>query len=540
MGLSLLDFTIFVLPVALSIREVGRLFFNGPYFIQLFVGLCVAAGTISPIYYWQVSYVRPILFIFFTTGTVLFVKNFPWQKTRGLSLQTIVRRIMKLRAPLIIGISVFVFLFHLYSRFYVFTNHDVLYFGWMQEAWHPGYSGPIRVPSEYPALMASNHLLPGALLSTLGLLLPSMNLVKAIDLRYLIICFVLAGLLVEIYKHQSKRFLTIIIIGVVSLIAYGAEISTELMMSSFVYVLLLACIMLVLFEPDSDGKSQNIILMFVLLLLAKAPIFPIAAVVLVYLVVKNVKKSVTFKNIVIFAIMLVNIIVWMLVPKSVGLGSGIPLPAGFEMANGIRFNWSSISYHEILSWYVGHEAWFMNRYIDPPYTYGIVVFLIVVKIYAVYFYLRKKIGLGPSSVLLLDIYMLLSMLAGLFLRNDGSLRHQAHAYLLAATITFIVFVCFASTKLNFKWKYLVSISLVGILIQIPIKYLPFFENDIDVNRRDDTLTMTLSQAEAAQISKSSLIGKRQVYYSMLGKRLNFSTNLDYSSSQVHLFIQGGR
>lgn len=538
MGISFVDFAIYVLPVALSVREIGILFFRGPYFVQLLVGLCITAGAVSPIYYWQVRYVRPVLFIFFLVGAALFVRHLPWRRLRALSIQSIVLMSTKLKAPLLIYILTFVFFFHLYSRFYVFDNHDVLYFGWMQEAWHPGYSGPIRVPTEYPALMASNHLLPGALLSTLGLLLPSMNLVKAIDLRYLIICFVMAGLFIEIYRRQSKRFFTILIVGVTLLLAYGAEMSTELNMSSFVYVLLLGCIMLVLFEPDSDGKSQRLILMFALLLLAKAPIFLIAALVLAYLVIKNFRNSLTFRNIIIYAITLVNILAWIRVPKPVGLGSGLPLPAGFQMTNGIRFSWSSLSYHEILSWYVGHEAWFMNRYIHPPFIYGIVIFLIVVKIYAIYFYLRKKIGLSPSSVLVLDIYMLFSMLSGLFLRNDGSLRQQAHAYLLAATITFIVFVCFVSTRLKLKWKYLVPISLVSILIQIPTRYLPFFENDIDV-RRGGTVTMTLSQAVQGRISESSLIGKREVYYSILGKRLSLSSETDYASSQVHLFIQGG-
>ena len=538
-GISFVDLAMYVLPAALSIREIGAIFFRGPYFIQLFVGLCLVGGTISPIYYWQVRYVRPVLFIFFGVGTVLFIKHIPWRKLRDLSVQSILLMTIRLKAPLLIYILTFVFFFHLYSRFYVFTNHDVLYFGWMQEAWRPGYSGPIRVPTEYPALMASNHLLPGALLSILGLLLPSMNLVKAIDLRYLVICFVMAGLFIEIYRRQSRRFFTILIVGVTLLLAYGAEISTELNMSSFVYVLLLGCIMLVLFEPDSDGKSQRLILMFALLLLAKAPIFLISALVLAYLVIKNLRRSFTFKNIIIFVITLVNIMAWILVPKPVGLGSGFPLPPGFDMTNGIRFSWSSISYHEILSWYVGHEAWFINRYIHPPYIYGIVIFLIVVKIYAIYFYLRKKIGLSPSSVLVLDIYMLISMLSGLFLRNDGSLRQQAHAYLLAATITFIVFVCFVSTRLKLKWKYLVPISLVSILIQIPTRYLPFFENDIDVNR-GGTLTLILSQAVEGRISESSLIGKREVYYSILGKRLSLSSDTDYASSQVHLFIQGGR
>ena len=535
MGLSFIDFAVYVVPVALSIREIGRLFFNGPYFMQLFVGLCVTAGTISPMYYWEVRYVRPVLFTFFTAGAVLFVKNFSWERTSGFTNHSIIPRAMKLRVPLLIVISIFVSFFHLYSRFYVFNNHDVLYFGWMQEAWHPGYSGPIRVPSEYPALMASNHLLPGALLSTMGLLLPSMNLVTAIDLRYLIICFVIAGLLIEIYKRNSKRFLTTIVVGFTLLIAYGAEIVAELEISSFVYVLLLGCIMLILFEIDSIDKTQRLILMFSLLLLAKAPIFLIAAIVLMFLLVKNLKSTFTFRNFTIFAITFVNIFVWMLVPKSIGLGSGFPLPAGFVTDSGFDFKWSATSYHEILSWYVGHEAWFLNRYIHPPFIYMVVFLLIVLKIYTVYFHMRKRIGLTQSSVLVLDIYMITSMLSGLLLRNSGSLRHQAHAFLLASTITFIVSVCYISKKL--KWKYLVPISIISVLIQIPIKYLPFFEHDMVSKVGVDSLT--LSQAEVRRISEREKVGKREVYYSMHGDRLNLSNMVNYETSQVHLFIQGG-
>jgi hypothetical protein len=486
-------------------------------------------------YYWEVRYVRPILFTFFTAGAILFIKNFSWGRTSSFTLHSIMAGAMKLRVPLLIVTSIFMSLFHLYSRFYVFNNHDVLYFGWMQEAWHPGYSGPIRVPTEYPALMASNHLLPGALLSTMGLLLPSMNLVTAIDLRYLLICFVLAGLLIEIYKRNRKRFLTTIVVGFTLNIAYGAEIVTELAISSFVYVLLLGCIMLILIEFDSIGKTQRLILMFSLLLLAKAPIFLISAIVLMFLLLKNLKSSLTFRNFAIFLITFVNVIVWMLVPKSIGLGSGFPLPVGFVTDFGFDFRWSAASYHEILSWYVGHEAWFLNRFIHPPFIFIVVFILIVLKIYTVYFYLRKKIGLTQSSVLVLDIYMITSMLSGLLLRNSGSLRHQAHAYLLASAITFMVCVCYLSMKL--KWKHLVPISIISVLIQIPTKYLPFFEHDMVSKVGVDSLT--LSQAELRRISETEKVGKRQVYYSMHGDRLNLSNVVDYETSQVHLFIQGG-
>ncbi len=536
MGLSPSDLMVYIFPVILSVRELGRLFFRGPYLIQLFVGLCITAGIISPVFYWQVSLVRDLLFALFLFGGLLFLKRFPWKILSGLNLRKSNVNYGYLSVSLSIFAFTFVFFFRLYSHFFVFENHDVLYFGWMQEAWNPGYSGPIRVPTEYPALMASNHLLPGALLTTLGQFLPSMNLVKAIDLRYLLVCLVIACLFLEIYRRQSKRFFTILIVGVTLLLGYGAEISTNLNMSSFVYVLLLGCIMLVLFEPDSEDKSQRLILLFALLVLAKAPIFLISALVLAYLIINNLKKSFTFKNISIYVITLVNILTWILVPKPVGLGSGVPLPAGFNATNGIRFTWSSINFHEMQGWYVGHEGWFINRYIHPPYIYGIIIFLIVVKIYAIYFYLRKKIGLSPSSVLVLDIYMSLSLLSWLFLRNNGSFAHQAHSFLLAATVTFMVFVSFGSTKLRLKQQYLISFSLVSILIQIPTKYLPFFENDMDV-RQSGFATMTLSEAEKGEISDNILVGKKQVYYSMLGKRMNLSSNIDYTSSQVHLFIQ---
>lgn len=131
--------------------------------------------------------------------------------------------------------------------------------------------------------------------------------------------------------------------------------------------------------------------------------------------------------------------------------------------------------------------------------------------------------------------MAASMFSGLLLRNNGSLAHQAHAYLLAATITFVLGVSYLSNRL--KWRHLIGFFILSVLVQIPTRYLPFFGNDMDVRLSGKT-TMTLLQAESGKISTSDLIGKKEVYYSMLGYRIPLSATEDYASSQVHLFIQG--
>lgn len=523
--------------MVLSIREIGRLWFHGPYVLQVFVGLCISASLISPVYFWQVQYVRYILFIIFVVGSILFIKDLPVNVRKFSRAGQKMHVLRKLRTYLLIYSLTFLFFSNLHSRYFVFENHDVLYFGWMQEAWDPGYPGPVRVPTEYPSLMSSNHLMPGALLSTLGALLPSMNLVKAIDLRYFIICLVLGSLALEIYKKNRRRFLQIMLIGSALSLLYGSEISTELNMSSFVYVLLLAVIMYVLFDSQSSEQREHFIVLFSLLLIAKAPILLIPTTVLFYMVANNTSRFLSTKNLFVFSLAIFNVWSWASTPKPKGLGTGFPKPVGFLESGGKLFDFKSIRFDEILGWYTGHEAWFIFRYIQKPYIFGIVVFLILFKIYFVYFYFRKKIGLSSTSISILDMYMLASLVSWLFLRNNGTIAHQAHAYLLASTVTFVVAVSFFSQKL--KLRYVVPVFIVSVLIQIPTKYFPFFENDMDV-RLTGKATMTLIEAEGEKVSSNDPIGKQQVYFSMHGQRLPVSNSADYSTSQVHLFTQFGR
>lgn len=292
--------------------------------------------------------------------------------------------------------------------------------------------------------------------------------------------------------------------------------------------------MYVLFDSQSSEKREKLTILFSLLLIAKAPILLIPMTVLLYLIANNFRRFFSLRNFVVMSLVFFNIWSWASTPKPKGLGTGFPKPLGILESNGKLFDFKSIRFDEILGWYTGHEAWFIFRYIQKPYIFGIVVFLILFKIYFVYFYFRKKIGLSPASVNLLDLYMLTSLISWLFLRNNGSIAHQAHAYLLAATVTFVVAVTFFSQKL--KLQHIIPFFIFSVLIQIPTKYLPFFENDMNV-RLTGKATMTLHEAEDGQISSKDPVGKQQVYFSMHGARLPFSVNLDYSTSQVHLFTQ---
>jgi hypothetical protein len=292
--------------------------------------------------------------------------------------------------------------------------------------------------------------------------------------------------------------------------------------------------MFVLFEPETIEKKQKVIIVFSFLLIAKAPILLIAATVLIYLIAKDLRISLNLKNIVVFFLAMANVWSWLSTPKPSGIGIGFPKPVGVVSGDGFQFSWASIQYSEILGWYTGHEAWFIFRYIQAPYIFGIVVFLIFFKIYFVYFFLRKKVGLSSTSVSILDLYMLVSMLSSLLLRNDGSLVHQAHAYLLASTITFIIAIAYCSSKLNFQ--KLIPLFFISILVQVPTKYLPLFEQDVSV-RLKDVGTITVNELEERKITAADPVRKKQVYYSMLGKRFLFSKDENYSGSQVHLFTQ---
>jgi hypothetical protein len=258
--------------------------------------------------------------------------------------------------------------------------------------------------------------------------------------------------------------------------------------------------------------------------------------VVIYLLFKNLKSFSKIKVMLISVIALSNIYSWVVIPKPRGLGTGIPLPIGFNFEKGdLIFLWSNVNFDGILGWYVGHEAYFVNRYIQGLAIQILCVFLILTKIYGLYFFTRRKIGISNQSIKVLDIYMVVSALSILGLRNNGELSHQAHAFLLASVITY-VFLCIYVTK-RFKMSHLLMGFCLSLAIQFPTKLLPFFQNDIDVRRSANSWTLSLSEVAKFIPNKSIPIGRQQVYFSMIGERLKLQQNQDYSSSQVHLFIQ---
>ena len=66
-----------------------------------------------------------------------------------------------------------------------FFDHDLVYFGWINEVFTAKYNGPLKWGIAWPYYLAGNHLLPGSIIAVLSTFLQNKNLVTSIEIKYL-------------------------------------------------------------------------------------------------------------------------------------------------------------------------------------------------------------------------------------------------------------------------------------------------------------------------------------------------------------------
>ena len=536
---SLLESVLIFSPSVFVFREIGRLIVKINFLTEFIVGISVSGLILTPVIWVKVSWAQETQNSIFLFGLLLLL-NRVYKNRRSLLLN---RKLLKKYWPKIAYFSslylfVGAFFFNLSSITHVFSAHDVMYFGWLQEIWQASYSGGVRVPTLWPLQLGSNNILPGAVLSLIATLQPDMNLVSAIDARYYILVTTFFLVLKDLKFDTPSKMIKVFTALSISWLFFGAEIGTELNLSSYLYVLVLVVIIQLLMTKKSAITGVPMIVLFSILLVAKTQIALVAAVVIIVVIRRIGIKSLNPKIFFLWILIFINMLFWLIIPSTAGSNLGIPLPFGFHPSiesGQLNLNLEKV-YHglDILpGWYPAWEGGVVKNHSSGFVTVSIIFLLISIKIYALYFVAIRGIKIPREHRNILDIFVALSLFSWVVIRNGGHVGHQAHAFLLTSVVTAAVLAIVVFTFM--KNSLILPSLLIAITANLYAGTFPPL-NQLNADSIAHDYGMTIDASKKLNPKELSLT-QMQIWNSINGRRMPFVVNGDYTGSQASLFSQ---
>lgn len=364
---------------------------------------------------------------------------------------------------------VIIFLFRgLNSNFYLFSAPDIVYFGTSLEMLLADYFSPLRLFTYYPDQMAAFHKLSSGVVAYTLIFFEKPTLIDAIDSRYAIVVLSLF-LFFRVLIEKSPIIIAIFVCSV--MIIYGEEVFFELSLSSYFYVLILFSLAYILFVKKET--SQSLVVLFLILICAKAPIFYSAffcALLGVVIFWREISKPILL----IFSIGVASVIFsWIALPAS----AGAPSERAFSLYNILDGQSAWFTFYGIKNFALSDPivltilGYFQSM---PLIAVYLLLMLIIFKVYAAGLLLTAAIGYQSVTngrgrlistqqrmTLLMFFYLFSSFAGYLWLRNGISLSHQAHGPLLASSLVVALFCVWAAQhtqKRRLLWAPLLMLA----------------------------------------------------------------------------------
>lgn len=536
---SLLESVLIFSPSVFVFREIGRLIVKINFLTEFIVGISLSGLILTPVIWSEVSWAQETQNSIFLFGLLLLLVRVYKNRTRLLLNRGLLKRYWsKITYFTLLYLFVGAFFINLSSITHVFSAHDVMYFGWLQEIWQASYSGGVRVPTLWPLQLGSNNILPGTVLSLIATLQPDMNLVSAIDARYFLIVTTFFLVLKDLKLNTSSKMIKVFAALSISWLFFGAEIGAELNLSSYLYVLVLVVIIQLLLRKKLEIVGIPMIVLFSILLVAKTQIALVATVVIIVLIRRIGIKALNPQIISLWVLISINMLFWLIIPSTPGSNIGIPLPFGFHPSiesGQLNLNLEKI-YHslDILpGWYPAWEGGVVQNYSSGFVAISIIFLLISLKIYTVYFVAIRGVKIPRENRNILDIFVGVSLFSWVVIRNGGHVGHQAHAFLTTSVVTAAVLaiVVFKFMKNSFILPSLV----IAITLNLYAGTLPPL-NEVNADSIAQDYGMTIDDSKKLNPDEISLT-QLQIWNSINGKKMPFDVNGDYTGSQASLFSQ---
>jgi len=520
---------------------VGRRLINNNGFTAILASLLVIAGIVSPLAYYQVSWIKYLLYSWTIVGLLLLIYDGGYKKEKifaDISFKFIT-----------IFCSVFV-IFLLYFRGvnsgnHIYESHDLIYFSWIHDFLRAEYAGPLRVSVAWPNLMAANHLLPGAVVSALSIFVIQPTMVTSVELRYIFLALFFASFILSWAKARQVSIALILLLFFCVFAIYGQEIGYSLKISSFLYIIIFTeLIKAVMFH----GRDRDMLFFAMFLIIAKAPIFFVAATTATWYLWKAPLDRLRTSTLLAFFLVVINIVSWILAPVPPGNAMSISITTPLSFHAMYAFNY-------LQGWFIPDVVYNIFKTITPiPVFTLVLVIYIYMKYYAVYFMasplrnLNKDdyiIGSGMSfrdRLIGMDLYVFASLFAWIFVRHDKGIGHVAHAYILMAFLT--IFTLMDSFIIRCNNKRFIVLFVCAIIYGLGTGFLdPFYYVNNETIKSSsavklNTLVLPFEVNGFYIPPKGEYTGISQVKAAMYGLKLDSRITPSPADSQIsHWLIQ---
>lgn len=513
----------------------GRLFVRAEPGITLLVGLIISAAVVSVTARFAPIYSKEIIYFFSFFGVCRLIYDL-YRRVRlasnfDTSNQCLVNNIL-----IYIAFFVFFLLFFRWFHYslYTYESHDILYFGPALEIFKAKYFGNIRVPTYYPFELGSYHLLPSFFISIAGFIEPKVTLQYLIEIRYLVVAFFFSSFFYQFYRTFNFNLIWFSATSIASLVVFGSPISLCLSLSSFCYVFVLLFILLEVFKIQNNSHHINVdehkkilLILSILLVICKAPIFFIAAIFSFYLWIKLKEQRLNWQVLLAVVLVIANMLTWAGIEQSphvkkyagsfhiihnvkdvtalATIIAWFPPPHLYENFIAKVDAWSNEKSIKRYNFHSPHRSIANDaapasekRSIVIKFTFYLLY--IVFFIYGLFFYIIYKENDHDIYNRSLVLYMSFSMFSWLFVRNGPhQIDQQVHAILLAPTVTSIFLIKFVNQLKN------VSIRIAEIFVGIVCFYgfnITMMPSDIRIFREEKKNTLKLEDAELQPMSQS--------------------------------------
>ena len=225
--------------------------------------------------------------------------------------------------------------------------------------------------------------------------------------------------------------MTAIFALIFSLVIFGEQLMYCLTISSYLYVLVFLTILRTVFFTKSNDLLILILCLF--LVICKSSIFYSALVMYMYLLYRNKHYFFNSINIIVLILVLFNILSWALIVSPYQNED-----LSFRLFNPLNIEYSLKFAVQIRGWIMGDP--FID-WLNKNYVSSIVIPLIVIFVLTK-FYLPAYLSNNICRQIIqknrelyfmhsIEIYLIVSLLGWVLIRNGYNFSHQAHGFLLA-------------------------------------------------------------------------------------------------------------
>jgi len=433
---------------------------------------------------------------------------------------------------------------------YKFMVDDAIYFGPLVEIFLADYTGGIRVPTYYPALMSAHQLAPTMALAVLAGLLPEVTLVHAVEARYLLMSVFLARVLFLLWRRSGSSDVVFILVVICSIFLIRSELKTLIHTSTYVYALVVAELFLLTLDRRSD--AMTFLILALALILMRTSLFYAGASLVGYILLVSAKMRTSPLSIAMILVVLANLVAISLVPKPYGNFELIDV--SFSLVNPFSPK-PSFDYRQILRFdrIIGQfpELYFMTAGV------AVAAILALLKYYYLGFAaIRRLISMGviagdKMARRGLELYLLIMLAGWIVVRNSQhGITYQLYNPASIGLIAAMALILVASMRGAWLWRSAIfAVSGTALIVGINIHGIDNIDKVVlgykfgePANLSKGTYYKNLKSipqsAALKKLPNDGASGKLGVRALMLGHRLS-AADVSPKQSGVWDFIQAG-